>query len=172
MKANLINIQKTYPQIPTIWVYDEVPYQGYEHFKELHFKHGWRDVKLPEFNTETHKLSDDFVLIEDVVTKEVIELTDEELKAIEKSKVPFSVKNIQLRKALIQFGIMPSTITKALNNLPSETEKEKITRELMINLWEYEDEMRRTSPDIIGFGANFKLFENELDKLFILASTL
>jgi hypothetical protein len=98
--------------------------------------------------------------------------TDEELKAIEKSKVPFSVKNIQLRKALIQFGIMPSTITKALNNLPSETEKEKITRELMINLWEYEDEMRRASPDIIGFGANFKLFENELDKLFILASTL
>jgi hypothetical protein len=172
MKSNLQNIQKFYSEIPSVWVYDNVPYQGYEHFTELHYEHGWRDVKLPEFNSQTHKLSDVFVLLDDVVTKEVIELTDEELKAIEKSKVPFSVKNIQLRKALIQFGIMPSTITAALYNLPNETEKEKITRELMINLWEYEDEMRRASPDIIGFGANFGLFEKELDNLFILASTL
>ncbi len=108
-----------------------------------------------------------------IANDKIIEgVTDEELKEMEKSKFPLSVSNIQLRKALIQFEIMPSTIMKALQNLPDETKEEKIKKEFLINQWEYEDEMRRASPDIIAFGANFKLFENELDKLFILASTL
>jgi len=108
-----------------------------------------------------------------IANDKIIEgVTDEELKEMEKSKIPFSVSNIQLRKALIQFEIMPSTIMEALQNLPDETKEEKIKKEFLINQWEYEDEMRRASPYIIVFGANFKLFDEELDKLFILASTL
>lgn len=172
MKANISNIQKFYPTIPSTWEFEGVPYQGYEHFTELHFEHGWRDVVIPEFDQKTHKLSNELILIDDVITKEVIELSEEEIKAIEKSKVPFSVSNIQLRKALIQIGIMPSSITAMLYELPNEDQEDKIKRELMINLWEYEDEMRRGSFDIISFGANFNLFEKELDNLFILAHTL
>lgn len=172
MKANKKNIQEVYSDIPYTWEHEGNVYQGYNHFTELHYKHGWRDVVVPEIDTTTHRMGDEFVLINDKVTKEVFAYTDAELLAIQKSKVPYSVKNIQLRKALIQIGIFPSTITAAIYNLPQSTNEEKVTRELMINLWEFEDDMRRESKEIISFGANFKLFEKELNELFILASTL
>ncbi len=86
MKANISNIQKTYSEIPGTWEFEGVTYQGYEHFTDLHFAHGWRDVVIPTI-TETQKLSNDFILVDDIVTKEVIELTSEELQAIEDAKV-------------------------------------------------------------------------------------
>lgn len=171
MKANILNIQKTYPTIPSVWEFEGVTYQGYEHFTDLHFAHGWRDAVIPTI-TETQKLSNEYVLINDIVTKEVVELTAEEIQAIEDAKIPFSVSNIQIRKALIKFGIMPSSITAMLYALPEKTQDEKVKRELLINMWEYEDEMRRNSPDIISFGASLGLDSEKLNQLFILANTL
>ena len=46
MKANIENIQKTYSEIPGTWEFEGVTYQGYEHFTDLHFAHGWRDVVI------------------------------------------------------------------------------------------------------------------------------
>ena len=172
MKANILNIQKTYSEIPTTWEFEGVAFQGYQHFEHLHYAHGWRDVVLPTFNAETHKLSNEYILINDIVTKEVIELTADELQAIEDTKVPFLVTNIQIRKALIKFGIMPSSITAMLYALPQKTQEEKVKRELLINMWEYEDEMLRKSPDIISFGADLGFDSEKLNKLFILANTL
>ena len=171
MKANILNIQKTYSEIPRTWEFEGVTYQGYEHFTDLHFAHGWRDVVIPTI-TETQKLSNDFILVDDIVTKEVIELNGLELQAIEDAKIPSSVSNIQIRKALIKFGIMPSSITTMLYALPKKTQEEKIKKELLINMWEYEDEMFRNSPDIISFGAGFGLDSEKLNKLFTLANTL
>ena len=171
MKANILNIQKTYSEIPGTWEFEGVTYQGYEHFTDLHFAHGWRDVVIPTI-TETQKLSNDFILVGDIVTKEVIEITADELQDIEDAKVPFSVTNIQIRKALIQFGIMPSSITTMLYALPEKTQKEKIKRELLINMWEYENEMYRNSPDIISFGARLGVDSEKLNQLFTLANTL
>ena len=171
MKANILNIQKTYSEIPVTWEFEGVTYQGYEHFTDLHFAHGWRDVVIPTI-TETQKLSNDFILVDDIVTKEVIELNGLELQAIEDAKIPSSVSNIQIRKALIKFGIMPSSITAMLYALPQKTQEEKIKKELLINMWEYEDEMFRKSPDIISFGARLGIDSEKLNKLFILANTL
>ena len=171
MKANILNIQKTYSEIPGTWEFEGVTYQGYEHFTDLHFAHGWRDVVIPTI-TETQKLSNDFILVDDIVTKEVIELNGLELQAIEDAKIPSSVSNIQIRKALIKFGIMPSSITAMLYALPQKTQEEKIKKELLINMWEYEDEMFRKSPDIISFGARLGIDSEKLNKLFILANTL
>ena len=171
MKANILNIQKTYSEIPGTWEFEGVTYQGYEHFTDLHFAHGWRDVVIPTI-TETQKLSNDFILVDDIVTKEVIEITADELQAIEDAKIPSSVSNIQIRKALIKFGIMPSSITTMLYALPKKTQEEKVKRELLINMWEYEDEMFRNSPDIISFGASFGLYSEKLNQLFTLANTL
>ena len=171
MKANISNIQKTYSEIPGTWEFEGVTYQGYEHFTDLHFAHGWRDVVIPTI-TETQKLSNDFILVGDIVTKEVIEITADELQAIEDTKIPSSVSNIQIRKALIKFGIMPSSITTMLYALPKKTQEEKVKRELLINMWEYENEMYRKSPDIISFGAGFGLDSEKLNKLFTLANTL
>ena len=171
MKANISNIQKTYSEIPGTWEFEGVTYQGYEHFTDLHFAHGWRDVVIPTI-TETQKLSNDFILVDDIVTKEVIEITADELQAIEDAKVPFSVTNIQIRKALIQFGIMPSSISAVLYALPEKTQEEKVKRELLINMWEYENEMFRNSPDIISFGASLGVDSEKLNQLFTLANTL
>ena len=171
MKANILNIQKTYSEIPTTWEFEGVTYQGYEHFTDLHFAHGWRDVVIPTI-TEAQKLSNDFILVDDIVTKEVIELNGLELQDIEDAKVPFSVTNIQIRKALIKFGIMPSSISAMLYALPKRTQEEKVKRELLINMWEYEDEMFRKSPDIISFGVGLGVDSEKLNQLFILANTL
>ena len=171
MKANILNIQKTYSEIPGTWEFEGVTYQGYEHFTDLHFAHGWRDVVIPTI-TETQKLSNDFILVDDIVTKEVIELNGLELQAIEDAKIPSSVSNIQIRKALIKFGIMPSSISAMLYALPKKTQEEKVKRELLINMWEYENEMYRNSPDIISFGAGFGLDLEKLNRLFTLANTL
>lgn len=171
MKANILNIQKTYSEIPGTWEFEGVTHQGYEHFTDLHFVHGWRDVVIPTI-TETQKLSNDFILVDDIVTKEVIELNELELQAIEDAKIPSSVSNIQIRKALIKFGIMPSSITTMLYALPQKTQEEKIKKELLINMWEYEDEMFRKSPDIISFGARLGVDSKKLNQLFTLANTL
>ena len=101
MKANILNIQKTYSEIPGTWEFEGVTYQGYEHFTDLHFAHGWRDVVIPTI-TETQKLSNDFILVDDIVTKEVLELSEEELQAIEDAKIPIQVKNMKFRLALIK----------------------------------------------------------------------
>ena len=81
MKANILNIQKTYSEIPGTWEFEGVTYQGYEHFTDLHFAHGWRDVVIPKI-TETQKLSNDFILVGDILTKEVIELNETEIEGI------------------------------------------------------------------------------------------
>ena len=171
MKANIENIQKIHTEIPRTWEFEGVTYQGYEHFTDLHFAHGWRDVVIPTI-TETQKLSNEYILINDIVTKEVLELSEEELQAIEDAKIPSSVSNIQIRKALIKFGIMPSSITTMLYALPEKTQEEKVKRELLINMWEYENEMYRNSPDIISFGADFGFDSEKLNQLFTLANTL
>ena len=86
MKANILNIQKTYSEIPGTWEFEGVTYQGYEHFTDLHFAHGWRDVVIPTI-TETQKLSNEYILINDIVTKEVIDFTPEEIAEANKPKV-------------------------------------------------------------------------------------
>lgn len=86
MKANISNIQKTYSEIPGTWEFEGVTYQGYEHFTDLHFAHGWRDVVIPTI-TETQKLSNDFILVDDIVTKEVVELSEEEIAEANKQIV-------------------------------------------------------------------------------------
>ena len=98
--------------------------------------------------------------------------TPEEINKIKKPQVPFSVSNIQLRKALIKINIMPSDIGIMLESLPKDTQYQKVKRELLINMWDYEIEMRRESADIIAFGSSLGLDSEKLDNLFILANTL
>lgn len=49
---------------------------------DLHHSHGWREVVMPEFNSETEKLGDLFFdLAEDVVTYEVLTKTQSEIES-------------------------------------------------------------------------------------------
>ena len=166
MKANISNIQKTYSEIPRTWEFEGVTYQGYEHFTDLHFAHGWRDVVIPTI-TEAQKLSNDFILVGDIVTKEVVELTADELQAIEDAKIPIQVKNMKFRLALIKSGIMPSSIDTAINQMPEGAMKENI-----FTLWNFADYLERIDASLNYMAGQFNISQEQLDNLFILANTL
>ena len=80
----------------------------------MHFEHGWRDVVIPTI-TETQKLSNDFILVDDIVTKEVIELNGLELQAIEDAKIPSSVSNIQSNTLSNSSNIYNNTLSGSSN---------------------------------------------------------
>ena len=166
MKANIQNIQKTYSEIPGTWEFEGVTYQGYEHFTDLHFAHGWRDVVIPTI-TETQKLSNDFILINDIVTKEVVEFSEEELQAIEDAKVPIQVKNMKFRLALIKSGIMPSSIDSIITQMPEGAMKENI-----FTLWNFADYLERNDVSLNYMAGQFNITNEQLDNLFIIANTL
>lgn len=54
---------------------------NYQSRTDLHHSHGWRDVVTPEFNRETERLGElYFDLSNDVVTYEVLTISQEEIK--------------------------------------------------------------------------------------------
>lgn len=84
MTANLENIQKVYLEIPDIWVVDGYEIHNYLKSKN-HFFHGWREVVIPVI-TEYQRLGNEYILVDDIVTKEVIDFTQEERQAYNLSK--------------------------------------------------------------------------------------
>lgn len=84
MIANLENIQIVYNEIPDTWLVYGVRIDNYKQSEE-HFRHGWREVVIPEI-TNLQKLSDTYILVNDIVTKEVIDFTEEEIQALNLQK--------------------------------------------------------------------------------------
>ena len=84
MIANLENIQIVYNEIPNTWIVDGVRIDNYKQSEE-HYLHGWRNVVVPEI-TNLQKLSDTYILVNDIVTKEVIDFTEEEIQALNLQK--------------------------------------------------------------------------------------
>ena len=166
MKANILNIQKIHTEIPGTWEFEGVTYQGYEHFTDLHFAHGWRDVVIPTITTY-QRLSDEYVLIGDIVTKEVIDFTPEEIAEANKPIVPIQVKNMKFRLALIKSGIMPSSIDSLITQMPEGAMKENI-----FTLWNFADYLERNDASLNYMAGQFNITHEQLDNLFILANTL
>lgn len=79
MIANLENIQKIYNEVPNVWVLDGKEIHNYSKSEE-HYKHGWREVVIPTINN-LQRLGSEYVLIGDIITKEVIDFTAEEIEA-------------------------------------------------------------------------------------------
>ena len=79
MIANLENIQIVYTEIPNVWVVNGVEIHNYSQ-STSHYTHGWREVVIPTI-TNLQRLGSEYVLIGDIITKEVIDFTAEEIKA-------------------------------------------------------------------------------------------
>ena len=79
MIANLENIQIVYNEIPNTWIVDGVRIDNYKQSEE-HFEHGWREVVIPTI-TNLQRLGNDYILVGDIITKEVIDFTLEEKTA-------------------------------------------------------------------------------------------
>ena len=97
----------------------------------------------------------------------MVDLTSEEIEAINKAKVPKSVKNMKLRLALIQSGISISSIDAAIQAIEDTTVRESIQ-----TMWEYAEYYERYNPQLIAMAASIGIIDEQLDQLFILAETL
>ena len=75
--------------------------------------------------------------------------------------IPTTVSMRQARLALLQMGLL-TTVTDAIN---SGTEEDKIT-------WEFSTEIARNFPLVQNMKHPLGLSEQDLDNLFVLASTL
>lgn len=166
MVANISDIQKIYSSIPKTWGVDGVRTDGYNTLTENHYNDGWRDVIIPEI-TQYQRLSDLFILVDDIVTKEVIDFTPEEIAEANKPKVPIQVKNMKFRLALIKSGIMPSSIDTAITQMPEGAMKENI-----FTLWNFADYLERNDVSLNYMAGQFNITHEQLDNLFILSDTL
>jgi len=77
-----------------------------------------------------------------------------------------SVKNMQLRLALIDFGIMPSAVDSAIDSMPSGAIKE-----VFHTLWNYAVIFERYDEKLISMATALGLTSAQTDALFRLAST-
>lgn len=80
--------------------------------------------------------------------------------------VPVSVTPRQIRLALLASGISLSTIDAAINSMPEPTKSiAKVT-------WDYSTLVFRSNPLIVTMAPALGLTSEQIDQLFILASTL
>jgi len=77
-----------------------------------------------------------------------------------------SVTKLQLKLALIDFGIMPSSVFLAISQIEDEIE-----RETFLTLWSDAVVFERYNPSLISFAGTLGLTSGQVDALFRLAST-
>lgn len=124
MKANLENIQKIYDNYPNSWVVNGIRIDNYSMSND-HYNDGWREVVIPEIS-ELQKLSDNYILINDIVTKEVINLNTTELEELviqidlEYTNKISLLMNKHLEKFIIEGIEIPSNIIEKRNDLRKE----------------------------------------------------
>ena len=85
--------------------------------------------------------------------------------SLNKPAVPTVVTMRQARLALLQAGVLP-LVESAIASMESPA-KEAAKIE-----WEYSQEVQRNKPFVQLLGASLGLTEEQLDNLFLLASTL
>jgi hypothetical protein len=77
------------------------------------------------------------------------------------------VSPAQIRLALLQVGITPSTISTAINSIQDDT-----TRETASILWEYANGFQRNHPFVTQIGLMLGKTDEEIDAIFTTAKTL
>jgi hypothetical protein len=77
-----------------------------------------------------------------------------------------SVTKLQLKLALIDFGIMPSSVLLAINQIENAT-----VRETFLTLWSDAVYFELNDPSLISMAGTLGLTSVQVDALFILAST-
>ena len=146
----------TYNEDMTIEMRDEVI--------EFYKNYVREPLALPEYDVNTQKLVEGGEEIIDGLkykTYVTVALTAEELEAKFKASVPQSITMRQARLALVEGGLLAT-----INNAIAQG-----TDEVMKVEWEYSDEVRRDWDSLITMANGLGMTEDDLDNLFILAST-
>lgn len=178
MKA--IQIKDTihaYPSIEAYWLQRSKPFtlrpatvNYHKLAAEEHYKDGWRDVVVPDFDPDTQHLGPlVYDKEKDIVTFEVVDKTAEELEQIRKSKIPYSITPTQGRVLLSQ---MPGSVEgesllhDVLRLLPdSKTEPIQI-------YWEYALTWDLDSQFVTQMAAALRMSDEDVDNFFIQAAQI
>lgn len=174
MVANIENIQKLYNEIPNTWTVDGIRIDNYSKSND-HFLHGWREVVIPTI-TELQRLCDEFILVNDIITKEVIDFTPEEIAEYNQSLIPKELSRMKFEIQLyitttvrdennniVQLGKTFQDIINYINNLQmSNFYKNLLIMRLMscVTLERDDDDLNALAP---GMG----ITQTQLDEIFI-----
>ena len=105
-----------------------------------------------------------------LVHPDLFEVSEDELpefyQLVKPSFEVESVKNMQLRLALIDFGIMPSAVDLAIDSM-----EDGAIKETFHTLWNYAVLFERNDPKLIQMATALGLTTEQTNALFQLAST-
>ena len=121
----------------------------------------------PDYDYMTQNISLEWVETDDAITETwtITEKTDEQkAEVLAESRKQIAVTMRQARLALLQKGLL-SSVDAAIAGLPEGKEAAEIQ-------WEYGSEVQRLSPLVVGLMPALGMSEEEIDDLFVLASTL
>lgn len=164
MKANLENIQKIYLEIPNTWINDGVRTDNYSQ-AETHYADGWRDVVIPEIG-QFQKLSDQYILINDVVTKEVIDLTEQEIRDL---TIPQQITSMKFFLGLLELGITRSMIYAGIND-DTEFGLTELEKAKLIEVIRTATDFKRNDARLIMLAPKFGV--TDLDAFFIMCNSI
>lgn len=169
MVANLENIQKFYTEIPNTWVVDGYEIHNYSQSKN-HFLHGWREVVIPTI-TEYQRLGNEFILVDDIITKEVIDFTTEEIdfttEEIEDYNRSLIPKTISRMKFIIQVflttGVMYEDIVLFIQNMNFDQAQKYVILTRLRSATHFD----RYSNELLTIAQMMGVTSEQLDSIFI-----
>lgn len=161
MKSNIKESPlKVYRQIPSDWKINQIRYNELD--ESTHYNDGWRDYQNPTITT-TQKVGElIYDEAKDIVTKEVIEKTQEEIDNENKVHVPFSITKLQAMLMLGRMGIKEAVLNVVLNSDNPEVK----------DYFEYAATWERVSPIINQFAPTIGMSQTDLDNFFIEAEKI
>jgi hypothetical protein len=166
MIANTENIQLIYSDFPNTYIVDGVRIDNYSQSND-HFLHGWREVVIPSI-TEFQRLGDEFILVNNIVTKEVIDFTAEEIEAYNRSLIPKEILRmkfkIQIRRSTIySYDI----ILTYLKNLAVNEQFTQDDKDDLIDRLEDAVSFNRYHKDFINLANMLGVSDEKKDEIFI-----
>lgn len=174
MIANLENIQLIYNDYPNTWLVDGVRIDNYKQSDD-HFLHGWREVVIPEI-TNLQKLSDTYILVNDIVTKEVIDFTTEEIEAYNRSLIPSEISRMKFEIQLyitttvrdennniVQLGKTFQDIIDYIDSLQMSNFYKNLLKMRLLSCVTLE----RENEDLNNLAPGMGISQDQLDEIFI-----
>lgn len=162
MIANLENIQIVYNEIPNTFVVDGVRIDNYKKSDE-HFAHGWREVVIPTI-TNYQRLSEDYILVGDIVTKEVIDFTAEEIEAYNLSLIPKQLSRMKfIIQVFITTDIRYEDIVLFIQNLAFDEAQKYVILTRLRSATHFD----RNSNDLLTIASMMGITSEQLDSIFI-----
>ena len=161
MKSNIKQSPlKVYKEIPSYWVINQIRYNELD--STTHYNDGWRDYHNPIL-TSNQKLGElIYDEINDIVTKQIVDKTSQEIESENNVYVPYSITPTQGRILLHQMGLL-STVKTAMEGSLDEP---------MSIYWEYALSWDRDNTYINAMAVQLGMSQTDLDSFFIEAEKI